>query len=569
MRRIFCTVLLFMVFHGFAQTLLDTDIVRDYVGLISVADHSDLITFVNKIKTENMLESGEEETGKPEPPKREPPYERLAGSGFLFTAKDGSTYIITNRHVISEACHYAITFEKNRNEKTVYTDLVLLAADEEKDLAILAFAPGSRPSRGGLPLLSRQVREGEEVFTAGFPALGREAVWQFGRGQVSNAQVMLPSNWDEDEFDGPFIQHTGQADPGNSGGPLLVSDSSAPAGFAVAGVNARSALRRQAANYAVPADAIREFIEDVFNPRYNAETQRIKLDKRLEEFTKGIKERNLNIFNWISYRCFVENAEYAFYIDAEKYRWLIDDPWRIMQYGTHSLFAKSLPSSQRKLKTTSIKTVEAVDGEEPAYKVIFEVGRKEINSLWIIEHGIWRIASFGKLDGDKAQIARAEKLFHYQRNIRDGEKGNYSLFVEGAYTLIPNEDNAIYAALGPLFMETEIGLRFYYADQDYWQTELFVTYYTPHLRFGVLALGLDFRPGVGFKKLPRVNNSDTGMRLGLSPQLGVQITSSIIPGLYLGAAYQYNWYFHDSADKSTTRHLFLLLGGYRFKERRE
>jgi serine protease Do len=552
----------FQVSGLFAQGRIDP--IRDYVGLICVADHPGIIAFVDRIREEQEAEI--KKTGGENPrsdAKKEAPYERPAGSGFLFQAGDGKTYILTNRHVTAGAWSYSITFERARGEKAVYRDLVLVAADEQKDLALLAFAPGNSPEREGLLLLDRQVREGEEVFTAGFPALGREAIWQFGRGQVSNSQVMLPrDNYGEDEeFDGPFIQHTGQADPGNSGGPLLVHNPQSPGEYAVAGINARSAYRRQAANYAIPVETVKEFLAGAFGPA-EAEAERAALDRRLTEFMDLLKAGS-RPGGWLSYRCFVENAEYAYYTGMED-QYSYSNPVQVMQYGLYKLFDESIPG-KRGAKMIRVLTVEAADLSR--YEVIFQIKKKELASTWILEDGTWRIAAFGKLDGDRNRLVKAEKLYRYQWNIRDGEKENYSFFLEGGYGYILSRSPVYYGALGlgSGGFYGEAGIRAFFADQEYWQVEIFPTIYSPHLRFGVLSMGLSVRPGVGFKKLPRVTGDDSGLRLGVSLQAGLQITSSVIPGFYISGAYQFNLYFRDSADRGSTRNLFIAAAGYRFK----
>ena len=555
---------LFFAFHASGLFAQGTDLIRDYVGLIRVADHPGVIAFVDQIRAEQEAEVRRGGANNPRPgeAKKEAPYERPAGSGFLFRAEDGKTYILTNRHVTADAWSYSISFERSRGEKALYTGLSLVAADEEKDLALLAFAPGNSPEREGLLLLDRPVREGEEVFTAGFPVLGRETVWQFGRGQVSNSQVMLPRDYENEEFDGPFIQHTGQTDSGNSGGPLLIPNPQSPGGYAVAGINARSADRRQAANYAIPMETVREFLAGVFGPPAAAEAERAALDRRLAELIRRIRY-DTRPGGFLSYRCFVENAEYAYYTSMED-RYIYLNPVQVIKIGLDELFAGSMPRKPgAAIKVLSVEAAEYL----PQYEVIFQFKKKEVASTWILEDGKWRIASFGKLDGDKTRLVKAEKLYRYQWNIRDGEKQNYSFFLEGGYGYVLSRGPVFSGALGICSggFYTDIGLRGFYADTEYWQVEIFPSFYSPHLRFGVLSVGLNVRPGVGFKKLPRVSGDDSGLRLGASFQAGFQITSSVIPGFYIGGAYQFNFYFRDSADQGSTRNLFIAAAGYRFR----
>jgi len=567
-KRFFVCVFLFNACLGvFAQAPLKVDSLREYVGLISVSDHPDLIAFVEKIKADLKNENTESaERAKKTVPK-EPPYERPVGSGFLFKADNGNTYVLTNWHVIAFSWDYSITFEKNLNEKTVYSNLTLLAADEELDLALLAFAPGNSPDREGLPLLERKIQEGEDVYSAGFPALGRNPIWQLGRGQISNSQVMLYKYDDDDEdiMEGPFIQHTSQVDPGNSGGPLLIADASSPKGFFIAGINARSARRRQAANYSIPADTVRVFLEQVFNPSaFDAETERKKLDERLRIFTKDLKTNRYTIYNWITYQCFLDNVEYAYYWAAAKNSWyhrnFANQPMDSLMNTFNTLVKETIPHSS--LKKKNEVSITSVEEDKNAYNVILRIHKQELASRWETEHGNWRIVSIGQINGNTARIAKAEKLYNNQKNVRDGYSYEDNYTVEGGYAYVLDRGGAVYGALGI----TLAGLRCVFADADYWQLEIFGRGHSKPLRMGVFAMDMNLGLGLGIKKIPKADGNDWGIRFGVSPTVGTELTSSVIPGLYIGAAYQYNFYYQKNNDKNNTHHLFLVFAGYRFNE---
>jgi serine protease Do len=552
----------------FAQSVGNTALIRDYVGLISVADHPDIIAVVERIEKIN----GKNKTD--ESPAKQAPYERPEGSGVLVQWDNGTTYILTNCHVIASGWDFSLSFETTGGEKTVFTGLTLIAADEKQDLALLAFAEGNGPDREGLTFLERPVQEGDDVYTAGFPALGRDPIWQFGRGLVSNARVTYHSGPDDETTEGPFIQHTGQADPGNSGGPLLAADPDTFSGFAVAGINSRSARNRQAANYSIPVDTIRKFMEAALNPVYNTEAEREKFDERLAEFVKDFngKERSVlySAYNqWFSYSSLVNNAEYAYFnvmastsSDAKERvnSYFNMDPVWALRIARDWTALETLLSEELKAGEVGVVSVES-GTNEAEYTVVLRFKKKEIASRWVLEYGIWRMAEFGSLNGDKTKIAQLEKRYNALRKIRDGHGKNHGWFVEGGYTYIASRGHAVYGALGRHF----IGLRVFYADKDYSQVELYVPLYFTPLQFGAFSMGFNMSPGFGVKIVPKVDGKDWGLRLGLSPQIGFQITSSLVPGLYLGAAYQFNWYFRDSADQGKSRHLFILFAGYRFK----
>ena len=244
---------------------------REYVGLINQSYHPGIVSYFEKLKAEFV------KRGYPDAVKAVDIFLRGdTGSGFIYSDARGNLYVLTNNHVIAQAYTLSITFERQDGFKRKYENLRVIATDEENDLALLAFAAGDKPVTRGLSFLTRAVNEGEDVYSAGFPGLGTTPIWQFGRGMVSNASVRFPKSFDDETLMGPFIQHTAQVDPGNSGGPLLIPQQSAPGGYTVVGINTLKASRRQAANFAIPINTIQTFITGALNPR--PETYRAALD---------------------------------------------------------------------------------------------------------------------------------------------------------------------------------------------------------------------------------------------------------------------------------------------------
>jgi serine protease Do len=203
-------------------------------------------------------------------------------------------------------------------EKTKFSDLRIIAADEDMDIALLAFAGGQNPFKEGLSLLSRQVEEGEDVYSAGYPGTGSALIWQLGRGIISNASVRLPAEDENDKAIGPYIQHTAQVVPGTSGGPLLIQTRGVPTGYAVIGINTLSLRRRQAANYSIPVSRVRSFLDASLKPR--AADQRAILEERVNMFINGLSAKAVypHIAQFLSNTCTGENAEYAIYQLMEK-----------------------------------------------------------------------------------------------------------------------------------------------------------------------------------------------------------------------------------------------------------
>ena len=61
------------------------------------------------------------------------------GSAFVYVDKDGQNYIVTNRHVVSQAASVSLEFEKDDASLAKYDNLYVLVTDDDIDLAILRF----------------------------------------------------------------------------------------------------------------------------------------------------------------------------------------------------------------------------------------------------------------------------------------------------------------------------------------------------------------------------------------------------------------------------------------------
>lgn len=126
---------------------------------------------------------------------------------------------------------------------------------------------------GGVPFSKSPVKDGQEVWSAGFPGLGGEPVWQFGKGTVTNSSARIKELIDPSIS--TVIQHSAEIDRGNSGGPLLVAAANS-AGYAVVGVNTWKAAYRQNTNFAVPVSAILEWIKNLKNESNESEEKSVR-----------------------------------------------------------------------------------------------------------------------------------------------------------------------------------------------------------------------------------------------------------------------------------------------------
>jgi len=535
----FIVLLLVFPISVFSQQGASASGLRDYVGLINQTYHPGVVAWYEKQRVE-YEKQGETEIVKM--------IDILLsggfGSGFIYSDARGNQYVITNHHVITDAYTISISFEQQDGTKKKF-DLRLIASDEDLDLAILDFPKGEKPVSRGLVFLSRAIQEGEDVFSAGFPALGITPVWQFGRGMVSNAFARFPKSITDETLMGPFVQHTAQIDPGNSGGPLLVAQTGAPSGYAVAGINTLSGLWRQAANYAIPIGTVQTFIESALNPK--PDTFRSALNTRLEKFIEGLGVNRAvypHISEYLSTACVGENAEYAL---TQMYEKGDTAARRTLRERINSNPASAMSIAVAWTIENSIRrgsaikaSVKEVTGEGEKYTVVFTINNSDVSSVWVREYGNWRIMSFGTVaTGDPSVIEKrkADKETAEKLHIYNG------FSVEAGFAhLFDKAPAAFYFSLNTSI----ISLNLYFVDSDFQAFALFIGYQwgVPAGPVGIMPF---FRFGFGlqndqeYKDFQKQNDDIVFPGFFLGGHIGLKITTSAVPGLFLGTTLQGNF----------------------------
>jgi serine protease Do len=546
---------------------------RDYVGLINQTFHPDIVSYLGKFRDEfdkrgnkdaarsidNYLKGG-------------------SGTGFVYVAKDGANYVITNHHVITQSYDVSITFEKQDGARIKYEGLEIVAADEDMDIALLSFPKGSKPFSAGLTFLGRPVNEGEDVYSAGFPALGNTILWQLGRGIVSNGRVEFPEN-DNDEKSrimGPYIQHTAQIDPGNSGGPLLVQAQGVPTGYAVAGINTLSARFRQAANFSIPTNRVNEFLSAALGPK--PADERPRLDARLETFIEGLKVNRAvygHIADYLSNSCTAENAEYALTemlrnanrtVQDNIIRAFIYSPVEGMAYAVAWTIEDAIRSKSGRI---AISIDDVAPNNKNGFTVSFKVNDGTISSEWTNDYGIWRISSFGDFAaGDKSLVEKREQADKEAERLRT----SYDFKVAAGLAYHLDAGPAFGAEVKLLVGISEYGLRVYTAGADFTQVEGVGGLAIP-IRIKKAGLTPFVDLGVGFISAPIKRSSslslleETGLikdfTLHISVQGGLMFTTALVPGLYFQTAYQHN-FMSEAFQSNYEPHLIFLGIGYGF-----
>lgn len=236
---------------------------RDYVCVVQVNLPKDTVKYLEGYR-DRLIKGGYTKYASEVDSYLKGPF----GSGFIYSASDGKSYIITNRHVVDEAETVTAQFDNEDGSTSEYKDLKILAADEDLDIAIVELP--STFTRAGLDFSSAAVSDGLEVWSAGFPGLDGEPMWQLGKGNVSNSRAKLKELLDPSIS--TIIQHTAQVDAGNSGGPLLVADSKAASGYSIVGINTWKASTRENTNFAIPATIIKSYINDFVSGKKRMQT---------------------------------------------------------------------------------------------------------------------------------------------------------------------------------------------------------------------------------------------------------------------------------------------------------
>jgi serine protease Do len=552
-RFIFCFVMMTIaVFAGFGQAAA----IRDYVGMISQTFHPDIVKFLEELKGD-IEKRGYSAAAR----SIETYLKGESGTGFVYVS-GGRSYIITNYHVISQAYTLSITFEKPDGERTKFTDLTIIAADEEMDIALLAFAGGQNPFTEGLAFYNQTLQEGDDVYSAGFPGLGAAMVWQLGRGMVSNSSVRFPEKEGSDKMLGPFIQHTAQIDPGNSGGPLLVQSQGVPTGFAVVGINTRSARSRQAANFSIPLARVQAFLDASLMPQQKDELS--QLNARIASFIEGLGEKGsvyTHIASFLSNDCAGENAEYALYemLDSASVpvrNSILDEfaysPVDGMSYAVAWTIENALRSRTGAINVTTNSVNPAGNGN---YTVVFNVNGKTISSEWVNEYGIWRIKKFGDFAaGDKSLLTR--KLNSYKLVTNPSVRIAADLVMIDGGMMFGGEIKL------SLVRFTSAGFQLFFGTGGVSHFEVQAGFEVPIRLGGSFALIPFVDGGIGAITLPGTRKDAWGDTIPETPTIGASVkgglmfTTSFVPGLYVQLAYKRNFYERMDGTRRTGVQLY-------------
>ena len=372
----------------FIPSLLSAQ-VKSYVGIVRQQYYSEYVEMFKKMSKE-LKDEGYNTYAK----SIDGYLEGGFGSGFIWVAPNGTNYVVTNRHVVAHAETASIEFEDDATgEITKYEGLKVIATDDDIDIAILAFKDGEKPFKKGLELSEKALSDGQEVWSAGYPGLGNDPVWQFGKGTITNARARIKELLDPTIS--TIIQHSAQVDSGNSGGPLLIASGK---DYVVIGINTWKAAYRDSTNFAIPAAQIKKMIEGISAPeKASAEDRALKLAMTLGDNTQDYTA----IVNFISYhKASVEGQddfESILRFAPTKIRSQVAEvfsynPAEGLRYACAYQLFKKYGSTEDKVY--SYKT-EVKESSEEKMTITFTSGEEEnlktFDTSWVKEHGLWRL----------------------------------------------------------------------------------------------------------------------------------------------------------------------------------
>lgn len=374
------------------------------------------------------------------------------GSGFLYVDKDGTNYVVTNRHVVSGCEGASVEFTNQDGSSSTFENLKVIATDENLDIAILAFANDERPFKSGITFAAKPAEDGEDVWSAGFPGLGGEPVWQFGRGNITNSSVKIK------EFLDPsistLIQHSAPVDSGNSGGPLLRKTGDS---YEVIAINTWKFFYRQSANIALPASVVEKFIKDslakknAFNSVQDLEARCASM-KELFDSDDGVYFRDFS--KYISYDYVKSTGVKAF--DSEMTKgskntrtnitgaFVNYSPIEGLKYAVSSQVYKIFADDDF-IKDAEIG--EPSENEDGTYSIILTDQIKKVETVWVYEEtgltGVWRLS-------DVQNITKGKKGKKVKTVKEDGSvevKESADIRIQSPYTvafqwnMLPNADS--------------------------------------------------------------------------------------------------------------------------------
>jgi hypothetical protein len=327
------------------------------------------------------------------------------GSGFVYVDSKGNNYIITNYHVIIGAYRLSVTFEDAKGERTVYKNLLVYCVDEDEDLAMLAFPAGVKPYKKGIPFYKKDVRSGTDIWAAGYPGIPDNPVWNLTSGGVANPNVKVSG------MGGTFIQHGAAINLGNSGGPLLVPDTSSFLKYSIVGINTFIIQSIAGANFAIPKMTVEAFIKKSFE-KINS---RVALENRLTSFMELIVKATTDQIVFKDFAQFlsttminaspestIKNLPNISGLEEIKMA-IVDNPFRGIAWAVaYSQIEDPIYRKAQRQNALNVKPdlLPLEKNNKGGYTARILINGYPYRTEWIMDYGTWKLDEFIEDDGE-------------------------------------------------------------------------------------------------------------------------------------------------------------------------
>lgn len=307
-------------------------------------------------------------------------YPKSFGSGFVYKAKSGKDYLVTNYHVLGNNTSASLQMYVHGKD-TLMRDCPVLFSHPQIDIALIQVP--MEISEKSIPAYSSDIKEGQEVFSAGYPGLGAAPLWQLGKGVISNREVNTAYLGSSDSL--IIIQHTAQIDAGNSGGPLLVKDEES--NFKVIGVNTWKGRLRENTNFSIRLSDV-DAVIGMYEANQQADTTPFETVNK--GFVEAFKIGYEAVAEYISmdYILSLSAGEISFMIKNSEQK-VYDAIRKTPIGGLKLMVANDMFNKIGKVKDLSLSQVKRESDD--SYKTIFTAKKKVFEFAWQHSSLGWRI----------------------------------------------------------------------------------------------------------------------------------------------------------------------------------
>lgn len=178
-----------------------------------------------------------------------------SGSGVIYKKENGSSYVVTNNHVVENADKVEVVLYDGTN-----VPAEVLGSDPITDLAVLKMKDNQGTAVASLGT-SDNLRPGEPVVAIGNP-LGTEFSGSVTQGIISGVGRTIPIDYNQDgsvDWQTEVLQTDAAINPGNSGGPLINAKGE------VIGINSMKIAQQQVEGigFAIPISSAKPIINQL------------------------------------------------------------------------------------------------------------------------------------------------------------------------------------------------------------------------------------------------------------------------------------------------------------------